>query len=41
MGAHWLLGGTRRIGNATSSVVVFEKRLALGSHLKVKGGWLA
>jgi len=38
MGARWLLGGMRRLGKATSSVVVFfDRKLALGSHLKVRG----
>jgi len=37
MGARWLLGGMRRLGKATSSVVVFfDRKLALGSHLKVR-----
>jgi len=41
MGAPWLLGGMRRLGKATSSVVVyFDRKLALGSHLKVRGSWL-
>ena len=41
MGARWLLGGMRRLGKATSSVVVFfDRRLALGNHLKVRGRWL-
>jgi len=41
MGARWLLGGMRRLGKATSSVVVFfNRKLALGSHLKVRGRWL-
>jgi len=36
MGARWLLG-MRRLGKATSSVVVlFDRKLALGSHLKVR-----
>jgi len=40
MGARWLLGGARRLGKTTSSVVIFfEKKLALGTHLKVKGRW--
>ena len=38
MGARWLLGGARRLGKTTSSVVIFfDKKLALGTHLKVKG----
>jgi len=42
MGARWLLGGMRRLGKATSSVVVFfDRKLALGSHLKVRGRTLA
>jgi len=41
MGARWLLGGTRRLGKATSPVVTFfENMIALGSHRKVKGRWL-
>jgi len=41
MGARWLLEGMRRFGKATSSVVVFfDRKLALGSHLKVRGRWL-
>jgi len=41
MGARWLLGGMRRLGKATKSVVVFfDRNLALGSHLKVRGCWL-
>jgi len=41
MGAHWLLGGNRRVGKATSSVVVFfNKTLANGRHLKMRGRWL-
>jgi len=40
MGAHWLLRGARRLGKTTSSVVIFfDKKLALGTHLKVKGRW--
>jgi len=38
MGARWLLGGMQRLGKATSSIVVFfDRKLALGSHLKVRG----
>ncbi|KAF8437313.1 hypothetical protein BGX38DRAFT_1283577 [Terfezia claveryi] len=41
MGARWLLGGNRRMGKATSSVVVFfHRKLAVGSHLKMRGRWL-
>jgi len=41
MGARWLLGGMRRLGKATGSVVVFfDRKLALGSHLKMGGRWL-
>ncbi|KAF8415993.1 hypothetical protein EV426DRAFT_687979 [Tirmania nivea] len=41
MGARWLLGGNRRLGKATSSVVVFfDRKLAVGSHLKMRGRWL-
>ena len=41
IGARWLLGGTRRLGKVSSSVVVFcDRKLALGSHLKVRGRWL-
>ncbi|KAF8428807.1 hypothetical protein EV426DRAFT_586136 [Tirmania nivea] len=41
MGARWLLGGNRRLGKATSSVVVFfDRKLAVGSHLKLRGRWL-
>jgi len=41
MGARWLLGGMRRLGKATISVVVFfDRKLALGSHLRVRGRWL-
>jgi len=41
MGASWLLGGIRRLGKATSSMVVFfDRTLALGSHVKVRGRWL-
>ncbi|KAF8418445.1 hypothetical protein EV426DRAFT_720646 [Tirmania nivea] len=40
-GARWLLRGNRRFGKATSSVVVFfERKLAVGSHLKMRGRWL-
>jgi len=40
MGAHWLVGGKRRTGKATSSVVVIlEKKLALGNHIELKGKW--
>jgi len=38
MGARWLLGGMRRLGKATSSLEVFlDRKLAPGSHLKVRG----
>ena len=41
MGPRWLLGGMRRSGKATSSVVVFsDRKLALGGYLKVRGPWL-
>ena len=41
VGARWLLGGNRRIGKATSSVVVFfDSMLAVASYLKVRGRWL-
>ena len=41
MGACWLLGGMRRLGKATSSVVVcFDRKVARGSHLKVRERWL-
>ncbi|KAF8417716.1 hypothetical protein EV426DRAFT_721062 [Tirmania nivea] len=41
LGARWLLRGNRRFGKATSSVVVFfERKLAVGSHLKMRGRWL-
>jgi len=41
MGARWLLGGMRRLGKFTSSVVVFfDTKLALKSQLKVRGRWL-
>ena len=41
MGARWLFGGMRRLGKATSSMVIFfDKRLALGSHPRVKELWL-
>jgi len=41
IGAHWLLGGMRRLGKATSSIVAFfDKKLALGSHLELRGYWL-
>ncbi|KAF8418443.1 hypothetical protein EV426DRAFT_577613 [Tirmania nivea] len=41
MGARWLLGGNRRLGKATRSVVVFfDRKLAVGSHLKMRGRWL-
>jgi len=40
MRASWLLGGAPRLGKTTSSVVIyFDKKLALGTHLKVKGRW--
>jgi len=40
MGACWLLGGARRLGKTTSSVgIFFDKKLAGGTHLKVKGRW--
>jgi len=43
MGARWLLGGIRRLGKATSYIVVFffDRKLALGSYLKVRGRWLS
>jgi len=42
MGARWLLGGMRRLGKATSSVVgVFDRKLELGSYLKVRWRWLS
>jgi len=35
------LGGNRRVGKANSSMVVFFNRtLALGRHLKMRGRWL-
>jgi len=41
MGARWLLGGNRRVGKATCSVVVsFNRTLAIESHLKMRGRWL-
>ena len=41
MGSRSLLGGMRRLGKVISSVVVFyNQKLALGSHLKVRGRWL-
>ncbi|KAF8436389.1 hypothetical protein BGX38DRAFT_93532 [Terfezia claveryi] len=41
MRARWLLGGNRRFGKATSSVVVFfNKKLAVESHLKMRRRWL-
>ncbi|KAF8415348.1 hypothetical protein EV426DRAFT_722150 [Tirmania nivea] len=41
MGARWLFGGNWRLGKATSSVVVFfDRKLAVGSHLKMRGRWL-
>ncbi|KAF8428404.1 hypothetical protein BGX38DRAFT_425686 [Terfezia claveryi] len=41
LGARWLLGGNRRLGKATSSVVVFfDRKLAIGSHLRMRGWWL-
>jgi len=41
LGARWLLGGLRRLGKATSFVVVFfDRKLALGSDLKVGGCWV-
>jgi len=41
MGPLWLLGDIESVGKATSSVVVFfDKKLALGSHLKVRGRWV-
>ena len=37
MGLLWVLLGMRRLGKATNSVVVFlDRKLALGSHLKVR-----
>jgi len=40
MGAHWLLGGMRRLGKAISSVVVsFERSVELGSQLRMRGCW--
>ncbi|KAF8417689.1 hypothetical protein EV426DRAFT_681950 [Tirmania nivea] len=42
MGARWLLGGNRRFGKATSSIVVFfDRKVAVGSHLKMRGRWLS
>jgi len=41
MGARWFFGGMWRLGKATSSLVVFyDRKLALRSHLEVKGRWL-
>jgi len=41
MGARWPLGGNRRVGKATSSEVVsFNRTLAIGSRLKMRGRWL-
>jgi len=41
MRARWLLGGMQRLGKSTSSIVVFfDRKLALRSHLKVRGPWL-
>jgi len=38
MVVRWLLGGARRLGKTTSSVVIFfDKKVALGTHWKVKG----
>jgi len=41
MGARWLVGGRRRLGKATSSVVVFfEEVIRLGSQVRLGGRWL-
>jgi len=41
MGARWLVGGSRRLGKATSSVVVFfEEVIRLGSQVRLGGHWL-
>jgi len=41
IGAGWLLGGMRGLGEATRSVVVFfEEYVELGSHLRMRGRWL-
>ena len=40
LGARWLLGGARRLGNATSSVVVFCNEVwELRSRLKLRVRW--
>ena len=40
MGARWLLGGARRLGKATSSIVMFFNEVwELGSRLKLRGRW--
>jgi len=43
MGALWLVGGKRRAGKATSSVVLFfDKKIMLESHFKLgKSGSLS
>ena len=42
MGARWpVRGGRRRLGKATSSVVVFfEKVIRLGSQVRLGGHWI-
>jgi len=39
MGPRWLLGGMRRLGNATSSVVVFSRdRKSVADEKLIEGG---
>jgi len=41
MGARWLVGGSRRLGKATSSIVVFfEEVIRLGRQVRLGGRWL-
>jgi len=39
MRARRLVRSMRRLGKATSSVVIFFEKLVLGSHLKMRGKW--
>jgi len=41
IGARWLVGGRRRLGKATSSVVLFfEEDIRLGGQVHFGGRWL-
>jgi len=41
MGTRWIVGGRRRLGKATSSIVAFfEEVIRLGSQVRLGGRWL-